>query len=130
VISQVDKITASNLNRRVKAGNGRDEIAQLALIFNQMLARLEEAFAVQKSFVAHASHEIRTPLTAITGQIEVTLFQERTSQEYRQVLGSLLEDVRSITRLANGLLELTQRPFRVFRPKVTPRPMPSRPSGK
>jgi signal transduction histidine kinase len=108
VVSQVDRITASKLNLRVQVGNTRDEIGQLALIFNRMLARLEEAFQVQKSFVAHASHEIRTPLTAVTGQIEVTLLQNRTSEEYRQVLSSILDDVRNITHLTNGLLELTQ----------------------
>ncbi|MES2730642.1 MAG: HAMP domain-containing sensor histidine kinase [Bacteroidota bacterium] len=108
VIDQMDRITASNLNSRVQTGNGKDEIAQLALIFNRMLARLEEAFLFQKSFVSNASHEIRTPLTAITGQIEVTLLQDRNGEEYRSVLGSVLEDVRTITHLANGLLELTQ----------------------
>ncbi len=108
VIHQVDRITVSNLNLRVDTGNGKDEIAQLALIFNRMLARLEEAFLVQKSFVSNASHEIRTPLTVITGQIEVTLLQERTPEEYRAVLQSVLEDVLSLTQLSNGLLELAQ----------------------
>jgi signal transduction histidine kinase len=108
VIHQVDRITASNLNMRVDTGNGKDEIAQLALIFNRMLARLEEAFLVQKSFVSNASHEIRTPLTVITGQIEVTLLQERSPEEYRSVLQSVLEDVLNLTQLSNGLLELAQ----------------------
>jgi two-component system, OmpR family, sensor histidine kinase ArlS len=108
VVNQVDRITASKLNLRVQVGNTRDEIGQLALIFNRMLARLEEAFQVQKSFVAHASHEIRTPLTAVTGQIEVTLLQNRAPEEYRRVLSSILDDVQNITHLTNGLLELTQ----------------------
>lgn len=108
VVQQVDRITASRLNVRVRAGNEKDEIGQLALIFNRMLSRLEDAFVVQKSFVANASHEIRTPLTAITGQIEVTLLQERPAEEYRRVLQSILDDVQNMTHLTNGLLELTQ----------------------
>jgi signal transduction histidine kinase len=108
VISQVKDITASNLGKRVSEGNGTDEIAQLAVTFNRMLNRIEEAFKIQKSFVSNASHELRTPLTAITGQIEVALMNPRSSAEYESTLQSVLEDIRNLNKLTNGLLELTQ----------------------
>lgn len=108
VIGQVGNITAFNLNKRVSEGNGTDEIAQLAVTFNKMLDRIEEAFKLQKSFVSNASHELRTPLTAITGQIEVALMNKRSQKEYEAVLISILEDIRSLNKLTNGLLELTQ----------------------
>ena len=60
VVKQVDKITIASLNMRVNEGNGTDEIAQLAIKFNQMLERLESAFEMQRSFVSNASHELRT----------------------------------------------------------------------
>jgi signal transduction histidine kinase len=107
VIKEVDNITAFNLNQRLSEGNGMDEIAQLAVTFNRMLDRIEEAFKLQKSFVSNASHELRTPLTAITGQIEVSLMNKRSQQEYEAVLTSILEDTRSLNKLTNGLLELT-----------------------
>lgn len=106
VVKQVDRITASNLNLRVNEGNGKDEIAQLAIKFNKMLERLEAAFGMQKSFVANASHELRTPLTALTGEIEVALMNESLNTESRQILGSLLDDIRGLNKLSNGLLEL------------------------
>jgi signal transduction histidine kinase len=108
VVQQVEKISISNLNSRVKTGNNKDEIAQLAITFNKMLANLEEAFKIQKSFVSNASHELRTPLTAISGQIEVTLLQERSKEEYKAILHSIFEDIRSLSKLSNGLLELAQ----------------------
>ncbi|MFM7023466.1 MAG: ATP-binding protein [Flavobacteriales bacterium] len=108
VISQVDDITANDLSKRVKAGNGKDEIAQLADTFNQMLDRIDKAFQLQKSFVSNASHELRTPLTSITGQIEVALMKERSIAEHEAVLLSLLDDMKSLNKLANGLLALTQ----------------------
>lgn len=108
VVREVDKITALNLNKRVNEGNGKDEIAHLAVTFNQMLDRIEEAFNIQKSFVSNASHELRTPLTAITGQIEVSLMKKRSPEEYEAVLSSVLDDTRNLNKLANGLLELTQ----------------------
>jgi signal transduction histidine kinase len=109
VISEVDKITASNLHARLNEGNGTDEIAQLAIKFNKMLERLEASFEVQRSFVANASHELRTPLTSLTGQIEVSLMDDnKSSKDVKQLLKSLLHDIKNLNKLSNGLLDLTQ----------------------
>ncbi len=108
VVKQVDKITISSLNMRVNEGNGTDEIAQLAITFNKMLVRLESAFEMQKSFVSNASHELRTPLTSITGQIEVSLMESNTQEEYEAILKSVLEDVKNLNSLSNGLLDLAK----------------------
>ncbi len=108
VVSQVDKITIASLNMRVNEGNGTDEIAQLAITFNQMLERLESAFEMQRSFVSNASHELRTPLTSITGQIEVSLMKSRTQEEYEAILESVLEDIKNLNELSNGLLDLAK----------------------
>jgi len=108
VITQVSTISGSNLEQRVDEGNGTDEIAHLAITFNKMLDRIEKAFKVQKSFVSNASHELRTPLAAITSQIEVALMKSREAGEYKEVLNSLLDDARSLTSLANNLLEIAR----------------------
>ncbi len=73
VISEVDDISATSLHRRLNVGKGKDEFSKLAITFNSMLSRLDQAFASQKTFIANASHELRNPLTAILGQIEVSL---------------------------------------------------------
>ncbi len=108
VIRRVENIEASNLNLRVDEGNGKDEIARLAINFNKMLKRLQDAFDMQKNFVTNASHELRTPLTSITGQIEVTLLSDRTIDEYQQILISILEDIKGLSTLSNGLLDMAQ----------------------
>jgi signal transduction histidine kinase len=108
VVKQVDKITIASLDMRVNEGNGTDEIAQLAITFNKMLVRLESAFEMQKSFVSNASHELRTPLTSITGQIEVSLMESNTQEEYEVILKSVLEDVKNLNSLSNGLLDLAK----------------------
>ncbi|MBI2968948.1 MAG: HAMP domain-containing histidine kinase [Bacteroidetes bacterium] len=107
VIKKVDEITENKLNLRVDEGNRKDEIALLAITFNNMLDRLENAFFIQKSFVSNASHEMRTPLTSIAGQIEVALLKERDKTEYEEILRSALEDIQSLNKLTNGLLDLT-----------------------
>lgn len=106
VISEVDLINENNLHQRVNEGNGTDEIAKLAIVFNKMLVRIEKSFDLQKMFVANASHEFRTPLTAMKGQIEVLLLQPRTEKEYLAAFDSLQEDIQSIMLLLNGLTEL------------------------
>lgn len=106
--AEVSSISAGNLSRRIDEGNRRDEIAQLAMNFNDMLSRLESAFEMQQQFVSNASHELRTPLAAITSQLQLVLDKKRTPEEYQQALQSLLDDTRTLVELTNGLLALAQ----------------------
>jgi signal transduction histidine kinase len=108
VIHEVDDISATSLHRRVNAGNGKDEMSKLSSTFNNMLERLEQAFTTQKQFISNASHEIRNPLTAILGQIDVALLNERSANEYIKVLQSVREDITNLKTVANRLLLLAQ----------------------
>ncbi|MBB6612590.1 HAMP domain-containing protein [Pontibacter sp. Tf4] len=108
VVSEVEKITASDLHMRVSDADGKDEISQLSQTFNKMLERLELAFEMQSTFVSSASHELRTPLTTMMGELEVALMKPRTPEEYQRVLHSTLDDVRLLTELSNGLLQIAQ----------------------
>lgn len=108
VVEQVRNITARNLHVRVDDGNRQDEIAHLAMTFNEMLSRLETAFALQKMFVSNASHELRNPLTVINSQLEVTLLKERSVVDYKQTISSVLEDIRNLSQTLNRLLVLAQ----------------------
>ena len=120
MMHQIDQITVSNLEARLTTQNQEDELGRLAFTFNQMLDRIS-AFELQRSFVANASHELRTPLTLLTNQIEVALIKARPVAEYQQLLASLLEDIRRLNALSNGLLELAQfdvKPGHVARASV------------
>ncbi|WBO85382.1 HAMP domain-containing sensor histidine kinase [Hymenobacter yonginensis] len=109
VVREVDSITVSDLHRRLSQADGYDEIAHLAQRFNQLLDRLETAFAGQRTFVRDASHELRTPLTVLIGELEVALLQqERSPQEYRRVLQSTLDAARLLKDLTNGLLQIAR----------------------
>ncbi|MFH2142927.1 MAG: HAMP domain-containing sensor histidine kinase [Bacteroidota bacterium] len=108
VIKQVDNITITSLNLRLDEGNTKDEIAKLSATFNSMLQRLESAFKMQKEFISNASHELRTPLTTITGQLEVVLLNERTADQYKSTIISVLEDMKNLNNIANRLLILAQ----------------------
>ena len=115
VVRQVQKITASELSRRVDEGNGTDEIALLASTFNQMLGGLEQAFDAQKSFVSHASHELRTPLTVALGTLQTGHDYDQTLPEARASMASAVEDLRRLVALTNGLLALARADEATFR---------------
>lgn len=106
--AEVANISAGSLDQRVYEGDKHDEFAQLAENFNQMLERLQAAFAIQQQFVSNASHELRNPLAAITSQIQATLSKTRSPGEYQEVLKSLFDDTRSLVSMTNGLLVLAQ----------------------
>jgi signal transduction histidine kinase len=108
VVEQVEQITASNLSQRVEEGNRRDEIARLAITFNQMLTGVEQAFEAQKSFLSHASHELRTPLATLLGTLETSLAYDNTLPDSKESIESGLEDVRHLIALTNGLLTLAR----------------------
>jgi signal transduction histidine kinase len=108
IIEQVKKITISRLDLRLEKGVQADEISRLSETFNHMLERLESGLKIQKDFIANASHELRTPLTAMTGQLEVALLNERSPERYKEVLSSVLEDIRNLNKTSNRLLLLAQ----------------------
>jgi signal transduction histidine kinase len=104
VVKKVEDISITSLNLRVFEGNGTDEIGRLAKTFNKMLERLETSFGMQKNFIANASHELRTPLTSINGQLEVLLMKDRSTDDYKIALASVLDDIKSLIDLSNRLL--------------------------
>jgi signal transduction histidine kinase len=69
----VTAVTSADLSQRVPEPGTDDEIGRLARTMNDMLARLDDAAARQRRFVADASHELRSPLTAIRTGLEVGL---------------------------------------------------------
>ena len=108
LVDKVKKITATNLDLRVDEGNRKDEIAALAITFNEMLDRLENSFDAQKMFVFNISHELRTPLAVIISELELATSKERNIQEYKEVISSALQDAKRLAKLSNGLLDFAK----------------------
>lgn len=105
---QTERISADRLNERLPIETPEDELGKLAGVFNAMLGRLEASFDQLRRFTADASHELRTPLTAMRSVGEVALQDQRTAAEYKDVIGSMLEEVHRLTRLVDCLLVLSR----------------------
>jgi heavy metal sensor kinase len=102
------RITAEQLHERLPVQGASLELDLLAAAFNDTFARLEASFDQLKRFTADVSHELRTPLTALRAVGEVALRRDHDAQGYREVIGSMLEEVDRLTRLADELLTLAR----------------------
>ena len=101
-------INAERLNDRLPVDNPDDELGRLAAVFNETLTRLESSFQQMRCFTADASHELRTPLTAIRSVGEVGLRGRRGETAYREIIGSMLEEVDRLALLVDRLLMLSR----------------------
>jgi len=101
-------ISSTNLRERILADGYPFELAALAATFNEMLDRLEESFERVSRFSADIAHDLRTPVNNIRGETEVALARARTIEEYREVLGSCLEEAVRLSELISDLLFLAR----------------------
>jgi heavy metal sensor kinase len=106
--SRAGEITASRLNERLPVNGTGDELDHLAEVFNQTLTRLDDSFRQLKQFTSDASHELRTPLAALRSSGEVGLERNGTREEFRELVGSMLEEVNRLTCLVDELLLISR----------------------
>ncbi|MFD2872614.1 sensor histidine kinase [Mucilaginibacter ximonensis] len=108
VVRQMQLIKSTNLHLRVDEGKGKDEISELAANFNRLLEHLENAFSLQRTYVANASHELRTPITTIIGETELALQKNMPPEENKRILQLILEESERLRDTITGLMELAQ----------------------
>ena len=101
-------ISSTNLRERILPEGYPSELASLAGTFNEMLDRLQESFERISRFSADIAHDLRTPVNNIRGEAEVALARARTIDEYRDVLGSCLEEAVRLSDLISDLLFLAR----------------------
>ena len=101
-------ISSTNLHERIQPEGYPSELASLADTFNKMLDGLEESFERISRFSADIAHDLRTPVNNIRGEAEVALARARTVDEYREVLGSCLEEAVRLSDLIGDLLFLAR----------------------
>ncbi|MBV9257119.1 MAG: HAMP domain-containing protein [Ktedonobacteraceae bacterium] len=117
------EIGAKDLSQRVPVPLPKDEVRDLSIIFNQMIERLEKAFAQQHRFVADASHELRTPVSVIRSMTELAISQPSNAEDnllvLREVnaeserLGRLISDLFALARADEGQVKLDCEPVRL-----------------
>ena len=96
------------LDIRLDEGNRRDELAHLAITFNNMLSQLRSSFDAQKQLVYHMSHELRTPLAAIVTELELVKEKASTNEDYKLAIEKVLNDSHRLVKLSNDLLDMAK----------------------
>ncbi len=104
----IERVGATNLDERVPVSGWPDELQPLASGFNKMLGRLEGSFARLSQFSADLAHELRTPIAILRGEAEGALTKPRTSEQYREVIESSLEEMQRLSGMIDNLLFLAR----------------------
>lgn len=104
-----------DLKERINIEKNYDEIGRLAVVFNDMLDRLEHSFEIEKQFTSDASHELRTPASVILAQCEYTLEKLRSTEEYEEALNVIQKQGRRMRKLISDMLEYTRMDHAISR---------------
>jgi len=102
------RISADRLGERLPPESMPPELAPLASAFNDMLARLEDSFRRLSDFSSDLAHELRTPISNLMTQTQVALARARTSEEYREILYSNLEEYERLSQMTADMLFLAK----------------------
>ena len=103
----VKSYAMGNFEARVKV-RGRDEVAQLAMSFNDMADSLENLEKLRNGFVANLSHDLRTPMTTIVGFIDGIVDGVIPPEKHEYYLGIISAEVRRLSRLVSTLLDISR----------------------
>jgi len=119
-MQEVKQAGSQNMEFRVEEKHNKDEINLIAKSFNHLMEELEQAFILQKTFVANASHELRTPVTRIMMNAELALSKERDHTAYEKVIASMLEDAEKMEHIITGLLALAKMDLELINSQLIP----------
>jgi signal transduction histidine kinase len=103
------EIGSERLDLRLSGTHRRDEIGELTRSFNDLLARLQEAFARERQFISDASHELKTPLTSINSNAQMLLrWGDRDETIRRESLETIKYESAALADMVNGMLTLAK----------------------
>ena len=106
--SQVEQVQLNNLADMRIDEDAISEFRQLSRSFNQMLERLNNAFAAQRQFTGNAAHELRTPLALMQAQLELFSAEHPAMlPQTAEFLALLREQTERLTQMTRTLLEMS-----------------------
>lgn len=108
ITRDADRISTKTFNHRLDPTGLPRELHSLIAAFNELLTRLETSYHRLDQFSDNIAHELRSPISNMTLGAEVALLKPRTTDEYREILESQLEETTRLSRLVADLLLLAR----------------------
>ena len=108
ISARASQITASQLDIRIPTQDAPAELASLAQSLNSMFERLGRDFERLSDFSTDLAHELRTPISSMLVQTQVTLSQPRQTDDYRETLHSLIEELERLSVMVSDMLYLAK----------------------
>lgn len=108
IIYTMARLRPDQLRERLPLRSSGDELDQLSQTFNKLLDKIAAYLEQNRDSLANAAHELRTPLAAIRSSIEVCLNEERSSEDYKDLLANVIDECASLETLVNQLLLLAE----------------------
>lgn len=105
---RAQQVSLRDGDERLPLPAAHDEVRRLGETLNEMLSRLQTAFARERRFVADASHELRTPLAVLKTELETSLRRDGLDNGLRESLGAAVEEADHLAQLAEDLLVIAR----------------------
>lgn len=97
-----------NFDKRLKMPRADDELRQLVRTFNEMLGRIDDGFGRLRRFAGDVSHELRTPIAVLKGEAELALRRDRSTEEYKEALRTIVGESTQMSGIVEDLLLLAR----------------------
>ena len=108
ITKSAKSITIENFSHTITLPQTQDEIKELVQTFNEMINRLQSQVQMIDRFNSDISHELKTPLTVIQAELELALKKQRSQDEYKNSIKTVLEQTKELYKLIEALLFLTK----------------------
>ena len=108
IVKKIRNLSVSQLNDPLDTSQVPRELAQLSNSLNAMMRRIDDAFQHLADYSSDIAHELRTPVTSLMTQTQVALSADRSSDEYREVLYSSMEELQRMSQMIADMLFLAQ----------------------
>ena len=104
ITKTAQEISKGDLTQRLKLNRTEDEVGKLAVIFDEMLDKLESSIKKERQFASDASHELRTPISIITAQAEEVLRGKHEIKEYKEAIETVYDESKKMSHIISQLL--------------------------
>ena len=93
---------------RVNVAPAQDALADLGVLINRMLDRIDALIAGLRGSLDNVAHDLRTPVTRLRATAETALREARTENDYRDALADCLEEADRVTTMLDALMDIAE----------------------